>query len=164
MKKIKRAGLAGTWAVVAAGVCAAAGPAQADTAFGAMLGSWAGSGQIRLQDGKREAIDCRAYYTSKTDTNYGIALRCASAAYKIEIRSKLALSGDRVSGTWEERTFNASGDVAGEQNGNVVRLSVTGGGFDGDMTIQTSGRRQNVQINTRGINLKAVEVKLRRSN
>jgi len=164
MKETKRASLAGAWAVILASTCAASGTAQADTAFGAMLGSWAGSGQIRLQDGKREAIDCRAYYTSKTDTDYGIALRCASAAYKIEIRSKLALNGARVSGTWEERTFNASGDVAGEQNGNVVRLNVTGGGFDGDMTIQTSGARQSVRINTRGINLKAVEVKLRRSN
>ena len=76
--------------------------------FDTLLGSWRGSGQIGLNDGRRERLTCNAYYTGG-GSQLGMAIRCQSDTSNVEIRSKLSLSGGRISGTWEERTFNARG-------------------------------------------------------
>ena len=86
-----------------------AGPSKANPSpFDTLLGSWGGSGEIRLDKGRKERIKCNAYYTGG-GSDLGLAIRCQSDNYKIEIRSKLSYSGGRLSGNWEERTFNASG-------------------------------------------------------
>ena len=92
-------------------------PVKADPGpFNTLLGSWGGSGEIRLDKGRKERIKCNAYYTGG-GSDLGLAIRCQSDNYKIEIRSKLSYSGGRLSGNWEERTFNASGTASGTAYG-----------------------------------------------
>jgi hypothetical protein len=131
-------------------------------AFASLNGSWSGSGSIRLDDGRSEALKCRAYYTPKGDDRLGLALRCASHASKIELRAQLTASGSRVAGHWEERTFNASGTVAGHASGNHMKLAIVGGGFSGSMAVTTDGKSQVISVATQGVALKGVSVTLRR--
>ena len=78
-----------------------AGPSKANPSpFATLLGSWGGSGEIRLDKGRKERIKCNAYYTGG-GSDLGLAIRCQSDNYKIEIRSKLSYSGGRLSGNWE---------------------------------------------------------------
>ena len=119
---------------VAASLAAAAAtlsaPARADGPFSPFNGSWAGNGRIQLHSGATERIKCRAYYTPKDGgVALGMAIRCASASYKIELRSQLHSSGGQVSGRWEERTFNAAGEVTGRVSATNINLSVVGGGL-----------------------------------
>jgi hypothetical protein len=131
--------------------------------FEGLNGSWSGQGQIRLENGKSENLKCRAYYVPKDgDAALGLAIRCASPSNKVELRANLIAKGHNLSGTWEERVFNASGDVTGEINGNKVEISIAGGGFSGTMNVTTSGASQQVSINTQGIALKGVNIGLRR--
>ncbi len=149
-------GLAG---LVLAGVQAV----DAQQAASRLVGTWSGNGAVSFADGQRELISCRAYYT-KQSAELGMAFRCASPSYKIEIRSTLDVQGGQVSGDWEERTFNARGNVAGAASSDSLDLKVTGGGFEGEMTVRHSGGVQTVEIDARGLRLKNVSVRLARSN
>jgi len=134
---------------------AAAGP------FDTLLGSWRGSGQILLSDGRTERLKCNAYYTGG-GSRLGMAIRCQSESSNVEIRSKLSQTGGRISGTWEERTFNAEGTASGKATGNKISLQITGG-VTGTMEVSFSRSRQSVAISTQGIALKRVTINLTRS-
>jgi hypothetical protein len=136
-------------------------PALAESPFAGLNGSWTGSGQIRLASGNTEALKCKAYYTPK-ESGVGLAIRCASASNRIELRAVLTFQGGRVSGSWEERTFNAAGDLSGQASGNRINLSITGGGFTGTMSVATTGSSQTVSITTDGIGLRGVNINLSR--
>jgi hypothetical protein len=144
-----------------AGMLSAYAPALAG-ALSPLNGTWSGSGSIRLDGGKSESLKCKAYYSPKSDENVGLALRCASPSNKIELRAQLTAAGSHVAGNWEERTFNASGTVAGQATGNHIRLSINGGGFSGSMAVTTEGRSQVISVATQGVALKGVSVSLRR--
>ena len=142
----------------------AAGPADAAAPFAQLNGSWSGSGRINLTEGKSEGLKCRAYYTpTGGGAAIGIALRCASASNKIELRAKLASDGSRVSGNWEERSFNASGTVTGQASPTQIKLFINGGGFTGSMAVTTTGKSQVISVSTEGVALKGVNVKLQRN-
>jgi hypothetical protein len=138
--------------------------AAADNLFSSLSGTWAGAGQIRLEGGSTESLKCRAFYTSKDDgAGLGLAIRCASTSNKIELRATLAYSGGKISGKWEERQFNAGGNVTGQASSSRVSLAIEGGGVSGSMTVSVNGGTQSVSILTNGIALKAVNINLSRS-
>lgn len=129
--------------------------------FDTLLGSWRGNGQIALTDGKTERLKCNAYYTGG-GTQLGMAIRCQSESSNVEIRSKLSQSGGRISGTWEERTYNAQGTASGQASTGKISLSISGG-VSGTMLVSYSSSRQSVAISTQGIALKSVTIDLSRS-
>jgi len=55
-----------------------------------------------------------------------LSLRCASPSNRIELRASLVSRGDRLTGTWEERSYNASGNVSGVAAGSTGRASKRG--------------------------------------
>lgn len=130
--------------------------------FPQLAGSWTGGGQARFEDGKSERLSCRAYYTPKDASGMGLAIRCASTSYKIEIRSNLKYEAGGISGSWEERTFNAEGVVTGKAGGGNINLTITGGGLNGTMAVSYGGSNQTVAINTTGIGLKGVQISMNR--
>lgn len=129
--------------------------------FDTLLGSWGGSGNFKLNDGTSERIQCNAYYTGGGST-LGMAIRCKSPSNNIEIRSKLNKSGSKISGTWEERTFNASGAASGSASASNIRLQISGG-VSGSMSVNYSKSRQSVSISTSGSPLRSVHITLNRS-
>ncbi len=135
---------------------------RADTLFDSLLGSWTGSGQIRYDDGQSEGIRCNAYYKGGGE-RLQLAIRCRSATTEVEIRGQLTAQGEKLTGTWEERTFNASGDASGRVAGGKMSLSVTGGGFSGNMSVTSAGAKQVVTISTEGIRMRSVNVTLGKS-
>ena len=137
--------------------------AQAASPFGELNGTWSGAGRIKLEDGKTEALKCKAFYLPKGGgAELGLALRCASASNKIELRANLTSSGNRISGNWEERAFNAAGTVSGSASDNRINLSIDGGGFNGSMAVTTRGKSQEISVSTQGIALRGVNVNLQR--
>ncbi len=130
--------------------------------FDVLLGSWGGSGNFKLNDGTSERIQCNAYYTGG-GSQLGMAIRCKSPSNNnIEIRSKLSKSGNRISGTWEERTYNAGGSASGSATGSNIRLQISGG-VSGSMSVNYSKSRQSVSISTSGTPLRSVQITLNRS-
>jgi hypothetical protein len=172
MRKLGRSGAMQMWPTEARGLgrsltrsillmlavlCVA--PVQAATLLDRLMGSWSGSGQIRYDDGQSEGIRCTAYYTGGND-RLRLAIRCRSDSTEVEIRGLLTRQGETLAGTWEERTFNASGDASGRLTAERMSLSISGGGFSGSMTVGYAGSRQVVTISTQGIRMRSVNVTL----
>src|SRR5215469_14220638 len=136
---------------------------KADTgnSFDVLLGSWRGGGQMELSEGKTERLKCNAYYTGG-GSQLGMAIRCQSESSNVEIRSKLSQSGGRITGTWEERTFNAEGNASGQATNGKITLSISGSVI-GSMQVSYSASRQSVSISTQNIALKSVSIDLTRS-
>jgi len=136
-------------------------PVQANPSpFDSLLGSWRGSGQVRLNTGV-ERLSCNAYYTGG-GTQLGLAIRCKSDSSTVEIRSKLSLSGNRLTGNWEERTYNASGSASGTATPGRISIRVSGS-VSGSMVVKYSRTSQSVSIATSGSPLQSVSISLTRS-
>jgi hypothetical protein len=134
---------------------------KAAAPFAELNGAWTGAGQIRLEGGKTERVTCKAYYTPKdAGVGLGIALRCASTSYSIDLRSNLESNNGRVTGDWEERTFNAAGSVTGRATNGNVSVAISGGGLSGSMSVSFGGTSQQVSITTSGTALKGVSISL----
>jgi hypothetical protein len=144
---------------------ALAGPAMAAPGvFAQYGGSWSGGGHVRLEGGRSEALRCSANYVPRAGgAALGLSLRCASAGNRIELRASLTSSGSRVSGSWEERSYNASGGVSGVASANRLRLSISGGMISGVMVVTTSGKSQSISVRTDSTALRGVNISLRRN-
>ena len=149
--------------MAAGAVLASQQPALADSPFSNLAGTWSGKGQVRLEGGKSEAIRCKAYYTTSSGgSELGMAIRCASAASKIEMRANLKYDNGSVSGNWEERTYNAAGDVTGQASQSKLSLKIQGGGLDGSMSVRLGGASQSVSISTSGSAFQGLDLSLSR--
>ena len=92
--------------------------------------------RYRYQSGESEGVRCAAYYTGGGQ-RLRLAIRCRSTSNDIEIRGVLTQQADKVTGTWEERTFNAAGEASGRMTSGKMNLSITGGGFSGSMSVSS---------------------------
>jgi hypothetical protein len=132
--------------------------AEDGTPFSQLSGTWKGSGQVRYADGRNERLSCRGYYTQKGGgSELTLAIRCQSDANKIEMRGVVAYKGGRVSGHWEERTFNAEGELSGSASANKLALQI-GGQVKGTMSVSVSGGTHQVAISTGGVGFKGVSI------
>lgn len=132
----------------------------ASSPFDTLLGSWRGGGTVQLKSGK-ERLSCNAYYTGGGN-QLGMAIRCKSETSNVEIRSKLSLSGSRITGNWEERTYNAEGSATGTATPGKISIRVSGS-ITGSMVVSYSRSRQSVSISTSGSPLQRVSISLTRS-
>lgn len=138
--------------------------AAEENPFPGLVGSWSGTGEARLEGGKTERMQCRGYYRGEGAGGLGIAIRCANPSAKIDLRATLNNSNGNVSGNWEERTYNAGGQVTGKASASKVNLSISGGGLTASMAVAVSGATHSVLITTEGIALKGVKISLARGN
>lgn len=134
--------------------------AASDSPFDTLLGSWGGSGIIALQDGKKERINCTAYYTGG-GAQLGLAIYCKSSTQDVKMRGKLSYNAGQLSGSWEEVNFNATGQISGKASSNRLSMRI-GGNVSGTMIVSYSKTKQSVTISTEGIGLKSVKVNLSR--
>ena len=145
-------------------LAASAAPAGAnDGAFAALHGAWAGSGSVRLENGKTERLRCRGYYTARSGgSGLGMAIACGNASFKINMRASLSSSGSSISGTWEEREFNQTGNVTGRKTENGFNLKFTGA-LSGSMSVTATGASQTVSISTGGPGFRGVNLQFAKS-
>jgi hypothetical protein len=132
--------------------------------FNVLNGTWAGAGTLIYDSGAPDKLTCLGYYRSTNDgKSLGVALRCKGQPDKIEFRTKLTSADGKISGTWEERTNNASGTASGTATANNIHLDFDGG-LRGTMSIEFSASSQAVAvtISTDGSEIKGAQVTLNR--
>lgn len=134
--------------------------AAAKNPFSNFYGTWGGSGSAIFSKGSRESLRCTAYYTGKAPT-LKLAIRCASPSNKIELRANLRANGDRVTGSWEERSFNATGDGNGTLKGDELNVTISGG-ITGQLIVSTGAKDQLVSLKSSGTALDSVNLRLKR--
>ena len=116
---------------------------------------------MELDQGRKERLKCNAYYTGG-GSQLRMAILCQSESSNLHFRSNLSLSGGRITGSWEERTYNAQGNASGQESGGKISLNISGG-VTGTMSVVYTPSRQSVSISTQGIALESVKIELTRS-
>lgn len=137
--------------------------ADASSLFKQLAGSWRGDGELVLEDGTRERLSCTGYYVLKSEgKGLSIASLCKSPKQKFEFRSLVTDGGNNISGQWEERTYNATGQVSGSANGTAITLSFSGT-IDGKVSISLTGKTHSVNVSAAGAGIKGVSISLTRT-
>lgn len=135
------------------------GPARADP-IRDLSGYWSGNGSIALANGKTERVKCNVIYRAEGTTQIRQTMRCASADYSINALAELRLKGGQVSGTWEEKTYAAKGDVTGRFGGDGFTLSIQGKTFSAAMNLVLSTCKQSLSITPQGLEVTRVSISL----
>jgi hypothetical protein len=150
------AGLAAAVLVAAIGSWAA----SADP-IGDLAGFWSGNGAVTLASGNTERVKCQVFYKS-TDGNSQLkqTLRCASADYTINSTAELQVKGGQVTGSWEEKTYAAKGDVTGRYSGENFALMIKGASFTATMNVTLSACKQSINITPKGLEVTKVTIAL----
>ena len=130
--------------LLAAGIATSESNAQSGP-FGAMAGSWSGSGTVTLDDGSTERIRCRAKYAPIGPT-MEMSLTCASDAYKFNLAANVRAEGHAVTGSWSEASRNISGSLQGRGGGGTFEVVASAAGFNANIALKTSGNRQTVTM------------------
>jgi hypothetical protein len=145
----------------AAAVSLSTNSAAADASFDVLAGSWHGGGTMSFESGQTESISCNGYY--KGVDNLSVVIRCKGSSSNFELRSKLNTSGDKVSGSWEERTYNAAGNASGTASAGKLNIQF-GGSLTGslEMIFSSSSQSVSVSVDTKGAGIKGVRVSLNR--
>jgi hypothetical protein len=119
-------------------------------AFSRFAGDWSGEGTVRTSAGS-ERLRCKAHYIVTSDgTSLEQTLLCASDSYKLEVRSKVAATGTRFAGKWNEVTRDTIGNISGTITSTGIRGKIDGIGFTADLAISIQANRQSVTIDPTG--------------
>jgi len=152
---------------LALGACAvliASVPATAGSPFSALVGTWSGKGTARLEGGKSERLSCKGYYSGSGGSQLKLNIICANPSTKVELRSILKYAGGRITGTWEERTYNQVGTITGSADDSKLRLNIGGGALTGLLSVSLGGETQSVSLSTQGSALKGVSINFARGS
>ena len=127
-------------------------------------GRWTGWGQVQFDGGEVEKIKCIAtYFLKDGGKTLEQNLRCTtSASYKIFAKSRLAVSGNQLNGTWVETKNNNEGTVSGRVSSQGFVLSVKGQTFSAAMRVKSSRCKQSLKILPSGLGVKKISISLSR--
>jgi hypothetical protein len=116
---------------------------------------------MSFESGKTEDISCNGYY--KGAGSLSVVIRCKGTSSNVELRSKLNSDGDKVSGSWEERTYNAAGDASGTVSAGRLNVQFSGSLAGSlEMSFSSSSQSVSVSVDTKGAGIKGVRVSLNR--
>lgn len=163
MNAMKSGAVAATLGVFL-GLALAAGPAQAQSPFAGLTGSWSGNGKITTNSGGSERIRCRGTYrASDGGSTLALRLRCAGDSYKFEIASDINYDGGSISGSWNETSRQVYGTIAGRATPTHITAQASAVGFNAALSISTRGNSQNVTIRSPGSEISEVTVSMARA-
>jgi hypothetical protein len=145
----------------AATVSPSTNSAAADTSLDVLAGTWRGDGAMSFESGETESISCNGYY--KGVGKLSVVIRCKGNSSNFELRSKLESNSGRVSGSWEERTYNATGDLSGTVSAGKLNVQFSGSLAGSlEMSFSSSSQSVSVSVGTKGAGIKGVRVSLSR--
>ncbi len=126
-----------------------------------MSGYWSGNGSVVLATGNTERVKCAVTYKiNQGGTQIKQSMRCASADYNINASAELNVKGQNVTGSWEEKTYSAVGEVSGRYSGSNLVLSIKGANFTASMNLTLSNCKQSINITPQGLEVTRISIGL----
>lgn len=143
-------------------LAAIAGQAVADDTWAALEGRWTGVGTIRLDGGGVERLKCQATYKVEGEGHVAQRLICTGASYRIDGSADLIFEGNRLSGTWSERSYTVGGGLAGSASDGLMAFKIDGPTFSGQVSIEVQRCRQSISVDISGTIIEGISAGLRR--
>jgi len=113
--------------------------------FDQLKGDWTGGGMVTPSRGDPEKVDCKVAYDVAGNT-VTQTLLCTGVDNRYDAKTKFKLKGGKISGSWLETTFDASGNVSGSAIGHLVHARISGDKFSGRMSINVSDAGHTINI------------------
>lgn len=119
-----------------------------------LMGRWSGQGTVVPASGSPENFSCVITYLPASE---GAAvkqnLRCKSANYRLDTSTLLEVSGQTVSGRWEEKTYGLDGNVAGRVTADGFDVLLSGRFFKARMAVSGAGCQQSVKVSPERVDM-----------
>ena len=115
-------------------------------AFDEFSGTWRGTGQFTLKNGRTETISCKIKSTVQVNgTRVYQKVKCKSASRKIKVRISLVANRNTIGGSWSA-SGAVEGYVQGYANGRSMNLQLSGRRISADMRLYTYGCSQKMTV------------------
>lgn len=124
-----------------------------------MSGYWTGNGTVTMTNGATEQLRCVATYKPAAQS-VRQNLRCASTGYSISAAVDLKVDGAAITGTWEEKTYSANGDITGKVTDKGFALAIKGPTFNADLNLTHSACKQAIDIVPTGVDVTRISIGL----
>lgn len=124
---------AGAGAQPAAAACNPGAQALIDN----LKGAWRGAGTVKPIGGAEERISCRVNYDG-AGPRVSQKISCAGTDYKFDAGADVSCDGDNVTGTWNEKIANNTGQVKGQIKGDRLNIEVDGPNFQGRFAVRVA--------------------------
>jgi hypothetical protein len=124
---------------------AAPAPRGDGNPFDQLQGDWTGGGMVTPTRGDPEKVDCKVSYTT-AGTTITQTLLCTGIDNQFDAKTKFKLKDGKISGSWLETTFDASGNISGSAVGHLVHARISGDKFSGRMSINVSDSGHTINI------------------
>jgi len=113
--------------------------------FDQLKGDWTGGGMVTPSRGDPEKVDCKVAYDVAGST-VTQTLLCSGVDNQFDAKTKFKYKGGKISGWWNEKTYDASGSVSGSAIGHLVHARISGDKFSGRMSINVSDSGHTINI------------------
>jgi hypothetical protein len=113
--------------------------------FDQLKGDWTGGGVVTPSKGGTEKVDCKVTYTV-AGSAVTQSMLCSGNDYKFDAKTKFKYDGGKVTGSWNEATYDASGSVSGTAAGETVHARISGDKFSGRMAINVADGGHTINI------------------
>ena len=114
--------------------------AHAEGSFDGFAGRWSGNGNINFTSGATELVRCIAtYFPSSNGASLKVNIRCASPGLKIDVKGSLESAGGKLRGSFEERTYNASGSISGTVSQGNIEARIIGQDWSSSLSVKNYG-------------------------
>jgi hypothetical protein len=124
---------------------ASAPPRGEGNPFDQLTGDWTGGGIVTPSRGDPEKVECKVSYTPSGST-VTQTLVCSGVDNQFDAKTKFKYKGGKISGSWNEKTFDASGNISGSAIGDLVHARISGDKFSGRMSIKVSDSGHTINI------------------
>lgn len=148
----RAAALATAIGAAAVGTATLPGLAAKGDAIDALAGRWSGTGLVTWKNGRQEPYACVVtYYLTEGGAAVKQLLRCqdnrGGNEAKIDLRTAMKVSGDQLTGRWEDRLYSLEGDVTGKVTANGFEANASHPLFQARLEIaMTTSCEQSVTI------------------
>jgi len=134
----------------------------ADETWAMLEGRWSGVGTIELDGGGSERLKCQAIYRNEAVGHVAQRLTCVGASYRIDGGADLIFEGNRLTGTWTERSYAVGGGLAGSARDGLMAFKIDAPTFSGSVSIEVQRCRQTISIDLADTIIERVVAGLRR--
>jgi hypothetical protein len=113
--------------------------------FDQLKGDWTGGGVVTPAKGGTKKVTCKVSYAVA-----GAAITqnmvCNGDDYQFDAKTKFKNNGGKLSGSWNEVIYDASGNISGTAGGDTVHARISGDKFSGRMSIIVSADRHTINM------------------
>ncbi len=115
-------------------------------AFDEFSGTWRGTGQFTLKDGRTETVACKIKSTVEVNgTRVYQKVKCKSASQKIKVRISLVANRQAIGGSWSA-SGAVAGNIQGYTNGRSMNLQLSGRRISASMRLYTYACSQKMTV------------------